>query len=130
MGELLDYHPHDFRWMFITYAIMSGLTPHIAQVIAGHDDINTTMHYNAVYPGRSHRRRQGVQQHTDPVPPAPPRHPAVVPERSAFRTARRRRGSGGSRPPGFDQTRHQTRNTVERAGNQHGQTVPSRRCPL
>ncbi|MGW4688551.1 tyrosine-type recombinase/integrase [Streptomyces sp. NPDC004244] len=49
-GELLDYQPHDFRRMFITDAIMNGLPPHIAQVIAGHDDINTTMHYNAVYP--------------------------------------------------------------------------------
>lgn len=36
--------------MFITDAIMNGLPPHIAQVIAGHNDINTTMHYNAVYP--------------------------------------------------------------------------------
>ncbi|MEV4923765.1 hypothetical protein [Streptomyces roseoverticillatus] len=36
--------------MFITDAITNGLPPHIAQVIAGHDDINTTMHYNAVYP--------------------------------------------------------------------------------
>ncbi|PHQ51981.1 hypothetical protein BLA24_07930 [Streptomyces cinnamoneus] len=49
-GELLGYQPHDFRRMFITDAIMNGLPPHIAQVIAGHDDINTTMHYNAVYP--------------------------------------------------------------------------------
>ncbi|MFI8850186.1 tyrosine-type recombinase/integrase [Streptomyces sp. NPDC053499] len=48
-GELLDYQPHDFRRIFITDAIMNGLPPHIAQVIAGHDDINTTMHYIAVY---------------------------------------------------------------------------------
>ena len=27
---------------------MSGLPPHIAQVIAGHKDINTTMGYKAV----------------------------------------------------------------------------------
>ena len=29
---------------------MSGLPPHIAQVIAGHRDINVTMGYKAVYP--------------------------------------------------------------------------------
>ena len=29
---------------------MSGLPPHIAQVIAGHHDISTTMGYKAVYP--------------------------------------------------------------------------------
>ena len=49
-GELLDYTPHDFRRMFITDAIMNGLPPHIAQVIAGHRDINVTLGYKAVYP--------------------------------------------------------------------------------
>lgn len=49
-GQPLDFAPHDFRRMFITDAIRSGLPPHIAQVIAGHADINTTMGYNAVYP--------------------------------------------------------------------------------
>ena len=36
--------------MFLTDAIMNGLPPHIAQVIAGHRDINVTMGYHAVYP--------------------------------------------------------------------------------
>ena len=36
--------------MFITDAIMHGMPPHIAQLIAGHRDINTTMGYKAVYP--------------------------------------------------------------------------------
>ena len=36
--------------MFLTDAIMSGLPPHIAQVIAGHRDINVTLGYKAVYP--------------------------------------------------------------------------------
>ena len=36
--------------MFITDAILNGLPPHIAQVIAGHRDINVTMGYKAVYP--------------------------------------------------------------------------------
>ena len=49
-GEPLHYTPHDFRRMFLTDAILSGLPPHIAQVIAGHRDINVTLGYKAVYP--------------------------------------------------------------------------------
>ena len=36
--------------MFITDVIMHGMPPHIAQLVAGHRDINTTMGYKAVYP--------------------------------------------------------------------------------
>lgn len=46
----LHYTPHDFRRMFITDAILNGFTPHIAQIIAGHQDINVTLGYKAVYP--------------------------------------------------------------------------------
>jgi hypothetical protein len=46
----LRYTPHDFRRMFITDAILNGLPPHIAQVIAGHGDVNVTLGYKAVYP--------------------------------------------------------------------------------
>ena len=53
----LHYTPHDFRRIFITDAVISGLPPHIAQVIAGHRDINTTMGYKAVYPD------QAIQAH-------------------------------------------------------------------
>jgi len=49
-GKPLRYTPHDFRRMFITDAVLNGLPPHIAQVIAGHRDINVTMGYKAVYP--------------------------------------------------------------------------------
>jgi hypothetical protein len=49
-SQPLRYTPHDFRRIFITDAILSGLPPHIAQVIAGHRDINVTMGYKAVYP--------------------------------------------------------------------------------
>ena len=48
--EPLHYTPHDFRRMFITDAILGGLPPHIAQVIAGHRDINVTLGYKAIYP--------------------------------------------------------------------------------
>ena len=36
--------------MFITDAVLHGMPPHIAQLVAGHRDINTTMGYKAVYP--------------------------------------------------------------------------------
>ena len=49
-GQPLTFTPHDFRCLFITDAIRSGLPPHIAQAIAGHDNINTTMGYHAIYP--------------------------------------------------------------------------------
>ena len=56
-GRPLHYTPHDFRRMFITDAVMNGLPPHIAQVIAGHRDIKVTMGYKAVYP------EEAVQAH-------------------------------------------------------------------
>ena len=49
-SEPLRFTPHDFRRMFITDAVLNGLPPHIAQVIAGHRDINVTLGYKAVYP--------------------------------------------------------------------------------
>ena len=49
-GRPLDFAPHDFRRVFATEAIMNGMPPHIAQLILGHRDINTTMGYKAVYP--------------------------------------------------------------------------------
>jgi len=49
-GAPLHYTLHDFRRMFLTDAILNGLPPHIAQVIAGHRDINVTLGYKAAYP--------------------------------------------------------------------------------
>jgi integrase len=49
-GGPLRFTPHDFRRLFITDAILNGLPPHIAQIIAGHRDISVTMGYKAVYP--------------------------------------------------------------------------------
>jgi integrase len=44
-GKPLTFLPHDFRSVFTTEAIMNGMPPHIAQLILGHKDINTTMGY-------------------------------------------------------------------------------------
>ncbi len=49
-GNPMRYTFHDFRRIFITDAIMHGMPPHIAQLVAGHRDLNTTMGYKAVYP--------------------------------------------------------------------------------
>jgi len=49
-GTPLRFTPHDFRRMFITDAILHGMPPHIAQLVAGHQDLNVTMGYKAVYP--------------------------------------------------------------------------------
>jgi len=49
-GKPVRFVPHDFRRILITDAIMHGMPPHIAQLVAGHRDINVTMGYKAVYP--------------------------------------------------------------------------------
>jgi hypothetical protein len=49
-GQPLRFVPQDFRRILITDAIMHGMPPHIAQLVAGHRDINVTMGYKAVYP--------------------------------------------------------------------------------
>ncbi|MGH3122502.1 MAG: tyrosine-type recombinase/integrase [Streptosporangiaceae bacterium] len=49
-GKPLDLQPHDLRRLFTTDAVLNGMPPHIAQLILGHKDINTTMGYKAAYP--------------------------------------------------------------------------------
>jgi hypothetical protein len=49
-GQPLRFVPHDFRRLFVTDAVMHGMPPHIAQLVAGHRDIGVTMGYTAVYP--------------------------------------------------------------------------------
>lgn len=49
-GDPIHFRPHDFRRIFITDAVMSGLPPHIAQIIVGHASITTTIGYKAIYP--------------------------------------------------------------------------------
>ena len=49
-GNPLTFTPHDFRRLFITDAVLNGMPPHIAQLVAGHAGISATMGYKAVYP--------------------------------------------------------------------------------
>lgn len=44
-----DGTPHDFRRIFATEAVSSGLPVHIAAKILGHESLNTTQGYIAVY---------------------------------------------------------------------------------
>jgi integrase len=44
-GETLEWRPHDFRRIFVTDALRSGLPPHIAAKICGHALLDTTMGY-------------------------------------------------------------------------------------
>jgi len=46
-GQPLRFVPHDFRRIFITDAVMNGMPPHIAQLVVGHRDLNTTMGYKS-----------------------------------------------------------------------------------
>jgi integrase len=46
----LEWRPHDFRRIFVTDALRSGLPPHIAAKICGHTLLDTTMGYAAIYP--------------------------------------------------------------------------------
>jgi len=49
-GQALEWRPHDFRRIFVTDAIRSGLPPHIAARVCGHSTVDTTMGYAAIYP--------------------------------------------------------------------------------
>ena len=48
-GQPLRYTPHDFRRIFATEAVSGGLPVHIAAKVLGHQDLNTTQAYAAVY---------------------------------------------------------------------------------
>ena len=49
-GSEVRFTPHDFRRIFATEALSSGLPPHIVQVLMGHASLATTQGYAAIYP--------------------------------------------------------------------------------
>jgi len=49
-GTPLRFTPHDFRRIFATETVNSGIPIHIAAKLLGHLDLNTTQGYVAVYP--------------------------------------------------------------------------------
>jgi hypothetical protein len=48
-GKPINFQLHDFRRLFATEAVNSGLPIHIAAKLLGHTDLNTTRGYVAVY---------------------------------------------------------------------------------
>jgi len=48
--QAVRFTPIDFRRLFATDALASGLPPHIVQVLMGHKSIATTQGYAAIYP--------------------------------------------------------------------------------
>jgi integrase len=48
-GEPVTFTPHDFRRLFTTDAVGSGLPLHIAAALLGHLDLDTTRSYTAVF---------------------------------------------------------------------------------
>ncbi|WP_255512245.1 tyrosine-type recombinase/integrase [Kribbella sp. VKM Ac-2571] len=68
-GEQVHFTTHDFRRIFATDALASGLPPHIVQVLLGHKSIATTQGYAAIYPQdviRHHRTWIGQRRLTRP----------------------------------------------------------------
>lgn len=49
-GTGLSFSPHDFRRLYLTDLLRNNFPIHIAAQLAGHEDINTTRGYVAVYP--------------------------------------------------------------------------------
>lgn len=77
-GTPLRFTPHDFRRIFATETVNSGLPIHIAAKLLGHLDLNTTQGYVAVYPAevirhyrhfieqrRGHRPAEEYREPTD-----------------------------------------------------------------
>ncbi|MFI6998304.1 tyrosine-type recombinase/integrase [Nocardia sp. NPDC050175] len=57
-GLTAQITPHDFRRLFTTDAVNNGLPVHIAAQLLGHQDLNTTMGYTAIYPHEVFARYQ------------------------------------------------------------------------
>src|SRR6266516_2713188 len=109
-GGPLRFTPHDFRRLFITDAILNGLPPHIAQVIAGHRDINVSL-------GTCGRAfgTPCIHEHAcvccpmlwpDPGPTRPARRDPRQPHRPHRRGPARRLARRARRPPGQPRRRH------------------------
>lgn len=49
-GGSIRFRPHDFRRMFVTEHINSGLPIHVVAALVGHESLDTTRAYAAVYP--------------------------------------------------------------------------------
>ncbi|SEM65569.1 site-specific integrase [Streptacidiphilus jiangxiensis] len=57
-GTLISFTPHDFRRLFATDVVNTGLPIHIAAAILGHTSLDTTRSYAAIYPEETLRTYQ------------------------------------------------------------------------
>lgn len=116
-GKLLHYTPHDFRRIFATDTVGSGLPIHIAAKLLGHKDINTTQGYTAVY-------QDDVLRH----------HATFINQRRAHRPGEEYREPTPTEWAEFG--RHFTRRTVELGTCARPYATPCRhehaclRCPM
>ncbi|MFF3127965.1 tyrosine-type recombinase/integrase [Streptomyces sp. NPDC057908] len=106
-GEL-KLNPHDFRRLFASEAVSSGLPPHIVAKILSHEHLSTTEHYMAVYPEDMLRHYRAFlarrRPHPAPTPrPGPDRPPERLrhaPSRAPSRTSWTGRKAHARRPGG------------------------------
>jgi integrase len=85
-GGPLMFSPHDFRRIFVTDAIMSGLPPHIAQVICGHRTSTLRSDTRPSTPPR--RSRRTGRSSPAAAPPGLARNTAPRPTRNGTRSSR------------------------------------------
>ena len=86
-GQPLRFVPHDFRRIFITDAVMNGMSPHIAQLVVGHRDLNTTMGYKAAYPRPSTATEPSSPAAANCVPPGSTAPPPMTSGRNSSATS-------------------------------------------
>ena len=65
-GKPVTFTPHDFRRLFTTEMVGSGLPLHIAAALLGHIDLETTRGYTAVFP------EEVIIRHQNSLPAAAP----------------------------------------------------------
>lgn len=83
-GEIVHFQNHDFRRIYATEAAMAGFPIHILAKVLGHDDLNTTMGYAAIYGEEVLRRHRAfIEKRRRERPPSEYREPTDE-EWSAF----------------------------------------------
>jgi site-specific recombinase XerD len=67
-GEAITFTPHDFRPLFTTEVVSSGLPLHIAATLLGHLNLGTTRGYTAVFPDEVVAAHQHLTERPHPAP--------------------------------------------------------------